>query len=236
MGLMGLLMVYATIALVAALHGDNVTRAISQSLFSFLGTASVWLSFVTLLFWGLDRLPNKFKCMQDWQPDNLPKLNDIRVADEKLMRIKRSDSLFEIALNVLFLLFWTGALSFPTFFWHHGEPLHFALAEIWQKFFWVIVALGVVDVALSLTNVFFPYWTRPRLLVRLACSLLTLGVIAVISQTEVLLLWQGDSSASVERIYHSTNTAIRYLLYGIGVITIGVVINDIRRWFKCQWH
>ncbi len=137
---------------------------------------------ITAIFFFVDRHQTRLGLTREWDPRRLPKLRDSR-------RIPRADSAAAIVVGLLFLAWWTGVASGSLQLGRLGERGEWTAA--WQGFrellYWPVLLLSTAGLALSVVALFRPYWTRTRLLARVAVD----GALAV---TLGLVLWphRGD--------------------------------------------
>lgn len=113
---------------------------------------------VTFAFAVLEKYALKSGFLEKWDPRRLPPLRDPN-------RIKRSNSLAEIVTLVVACIWWIGFMSSPVMV--NRPNVHIVLAPAWRYYFWWIVVLFAVTIATSCANLFRPYWTRLRAIVRL---------------------------------------------------------------------
>jgi hypothetical protein len=146
----------------------------SHSLITTIGLfwTSFWTSFwpmaffmigsITTVFAVLERVQNKSKFMEEWDPRKLPPVRDPN-------RIAISASVTELIANIVFCTwwaFWVGELWYPTLI--HFAGVTIKLAPTWRYFFWGFLLLGVGNTVLAAMNLFRPYWSSGRASLRLA--------------------------------------------------------------------
>jgi hypothetical protein len=134
---------------------------------SYLHMENLWSTvifftfFTTLAFAIIENSGAKLQGLHYWNPRKLPPVRDSN-------RIPRSGPLFEIALSVIFNVWFVGM------FWplqsvdFYGAQI--TLAPVWKSLFWSFLALAVVNVTLAGVNVVRPYWTPLRATFRLLCD------------------------------------------------------------------
>src|SRR5260370_2421258 len=150
-------LVWITVAIFRPVHPR-------QSLIATIG--SFWTSFwpmacfmggsITTVFAILERVQDKSKFMEQWDPRKLPPVRDPN-------RIPLSTSVTELTVNIVFCswwLWWAGGHWYPTLI--HLAGVTVTLAPAWLYFFWGYFLLGVVNTVASAVNVFRPYWTLER--------------------------------------------------------------------------
>ncbi|HUO97403.1 MAG TPA: hypothetical protein VMU01_01975 [Rhizomicrobium sp.] len=126
---------------------------------------NLWSAFavVTVIFAVIERQGMNPASLDKWNPKTLRP-----VADRS--RIPRSTSIGDIIGNLILLaLFAAGYLSHNVY----TSPLgHLTLSPVWVPFCQISVAIGIVEIALSASNLFTPYWTLARIFAR---ALIDLG-------------------------------------------------------------
>jgi hypothetical protein len=158
---------------------------------------SFWTSFwpmtlsmigsVTIIFAILERVQQKSRFMEQWDPRKLPPVRDPN-------RIPLSNSVMELTANMVLCgwwLWWAGGRWYPT-------QVHFAsvtvtLAPVWRYFFWGYLLMYLVNIVSATVNIFRPYWTAERAAIRLfsdstalaICWVMRLNIIAGISVVNV---------------------------------------------------
>lgn len=153
----------------------------------YLHMENLWMTvfycvfFTTLAFVIVEKSGAKVEGLNTWSPRKLRPVRDPN-------RIARSGPLGEIAVTVVFSVWFVGA------FWPHPAIDLFGAqitpAPVWQTIFWSFLVLAAANVALAGVNLFRPYWTRLRAGLRLLfdgvggalfCWLLKAQVLAGIS-------------------------------------------------------
>jgi hypothetical protein len=140
---------------------------------------------VTIVFAVLERTHAQTGFLENWDPRKLPAVRDPN-------RIPRSNSVTELIVGVLFIVWWVDAFWSRTMF--RLPALQITLAPVWRYFFWGFLFVSVVNIALAAENLSRPYWTRLSASIRLAsdgagsilfCWLLRANVLAVITVPNV---------------------------------------------------
>jgi hypothetical protein len=139
------------------------------------------MGIVTLVFAILERTHAQQHILESWNPRKLPPVRHPSL-------IPRSTSAIELAVNLAVLLWWIANMAAP-FSFHLGD-LHILFTGQWQIFFWAILALTLANAGLACLNLVRPFWTAPRITVRLLvdlvgagffCWLLKAGVVAAVT-------------------------------------------------------
>jgi hypothetical protein len=179
---------------------------------------------ITIVFAILERIQQKSKFMEKWDPRKLPPVRHPN-------RIKLSTSISELTVNIVFCswwLWWAGGHWYPT-------QIHFAgvtvtMAPVWRYFFWGYLLMGAVNATAAAVNVFRPYWTLPRAAFRLLsdstavaiCWVMKVNIIAGISVVNVA----PEKTAMVAHVINST--AAKLFPWAIALCAL-VTLSDIYR-------
>ena len=176
--------------------GINVSRAAhsGKSLIEALG--SFWTAFwpmaffmvgaITVVFAVLERLQAKSNFMDQWDPRKLPPVRDPN-------RIPISASFIEVTFNLVFCIWLLAGMWYQTSL--HFPGVSITLAPVWTYLFWGFFSLTAANVIASGANLFRPYWSRTRALVRLVsdcigsalfCWLLKANIFVSISVRDIV--------------------------------------------------
>jgi len=181
-------LVWITVAIFRPVHpGQSLSATIGSFWTSFWPMAFFMVGSITTVFAILERVQDKSKFMQQWDPRKLPPVRDPN-------RIPLSTSVTELTVNIVFCswwLWWAGGHWYPTLI--HFAGVTVTLAPVWRYFFWGYFLLGVVNTVASAVNVFRPYWTLERAVFRLLsdgagsaiCWLMKANIVAAISVVNV---------------------------------------------------
>jgi hypothetical protein len=199
--------------------------------FGFISTALVYAAVITLVFWFFERNQVRFGFLDKWNPAKLAPATD-------KLQINRNDSIFDLVFETLFMLWWVGAISFATTFYHHGKPVPFTMSDAWEPYWWPIVALSVSSIAHSIINLLAPYWTRPRLLARIVLNIIGISIAYLIFQEDVLIL---VSDPTFEIRNHGNAAAVlnkwaHGVLVVVALVMLMEIYGDLRRLFAQANH
>lgn len=139
--------VTAGLALIkGALWATEPGQAIAQFLGSLWWGAASAIGSVTIVFALIERFGGtSAKRHLHWKPAELPELNASKPSIY--------ESVFEVAVGILILLWWFGLFPTPQF----NGNFRLVAAPIWQTLFWPVAALMVLQLAFNLVR-----WLRPR--------------------------------------------------------------------------
>ena len=133
---------------------------------------------VTLIFAVLQWTETRTHFLEQWEPRKLPRVRDPH-------RISRGNSIVEVGMGVLFVLWWIGYVSSPVLF--DGPTFRLVLAPVRVYFFWGYLLVALFNIGLAIRNLQRPYWTGLRAMLRLLsdlaggtlfCWLMTQNIIA----------------------------------------------------------
>jgi len=126
---------------------------------TFMFSVLMGASTVTIVFVVLDRVKDRATFLDAWQPSQLPPVRDPN-------HISRLSSTFEIAVNVIFLVWWAsymGSLRLIDL-----PEVTVTLAPQWMWFYWGFVVMTIANIVFSCVNLVRPRWTLVRATQRLA--------------------------------------------------------------------
>ena len=157
------ILVWIGIAVSRAAHsGQSVIASLVSFWTAFWPMAFFMIGSITTVFAVLERVQNKSKFMEQWDPRKLPPVRDPN-------RIPLSNSIFEVAVNVVFCTWLIGGEWYQTVL--HFSGVSITLSPAWRYFFWGFVLIALANTAASAMNVFHPYWTVARAGIRLTSDL-----------------------------------------------------------------
>jgi hypothetical protein len=125
---------------------------------TFISSAFIAASTVTLLFAVLDRLKDRAGLLDAWQPGKLPPVRDPS-------HISRASSSIEVAANLIFLVWCAAYLGTQRLI--DVPELRVTAAPQWMWFYWGFVAMTLANIAFSCYNLVRPRWTMRRAALRL---------------------------------------------------------------------
>lgn len=218
-------LVWIAVAITRPAHsGQSLQMTIASFWTSFWPMTLSMMASVTIIFAILEKVQQKSKFMEKWDPRKLPAVRDPN-------RIKLSNSVTELTANAVLLgwwLWWAGGHWYPS-------QVHFAtvtviLAPVWRYFFWGYLLMYLVNIGISTVNIFRPYWTPERAAFRLLsdstsvviCWVMRFNIIAGISVVNV-------APEKTAMIAHVINWwAARLFPWAIGLCAL-VALYDVYR-------
>ena len=128
-------------------------------------SSSLWFSAfaavtaVTLAFACIEQVQRaRPHFLEDWNPRKLPPIRSSNL-------IPRPSSSFELAIGLLFIVWWSAHMSSPTVAIYQAFRLE--LSPTWPYLFWGFLCVGVINMGLAAVNLVLPYWTGLRAIIRL---------------------------------------------------------------------
>jgi hypothetical protein len=216
-------LIYVALTVITAVTGGDPVGAVIRGTASFAGTVLFYVAAVTVVFALLERYQVRIGLFDNWRPAQLAPVQDS-------LRISRGESLFDLTVSVIFLGWWLDLIRFPLAV--HGDvALPFKLSAAWHPFWWGILLLSALDLALALANLMKPYWRWDRLLLRIALNLTGLLILhALFQQPELVVLNQAaELSANVQRLVDLVNRGVHVALAVLALIFVIELVQDVRR-------
>jgi hypothetical protein len=171
------------------------------------------------------------------------------VADRN--RIKHSSSVADIIGNLIGIgFFLAGYLSITTYpvipgfifadghLVARGLPLgHITVSPQWVAYWQFIMVIAVVEIAFAAANLFQPYWTTGRALLRMVIDLVKTAAFCWLLQSHLLreFVVQGASPDGVAGLFRLSDLAAQYALPFGGAMGLIIVITAIWRMVR-QGH
>jgi hypothetical protein len=204
--------------------GQSLIATIGLFWTSFWPVTLFWVGGVTIVFAILERVQNKAKFMEDWDPRKLPPVRDPN-------RIPLSTSVAELIANLVFCTWWifvVGELWYPALI--HFAGVTITLAPTWRYFFWGYLLVGVLNAAASAVNIFRPYWTLQRAVFRLLtdsigsalCWVMKANIVASINVVNV-------APEKTAQVAHAINWWAAKLFPWAVVFCGLIILSDVRR-------
>jgi hypothetical protein len=181
-------LVWIAMAIYRPAHfGPSLPAMVGSFWTSFWPMAFSMIGSVTIIFAILERVQQKSRFMEKWDPRKLPPVRDPN-------RIPLSNSIAELTANMVLFgwwLWWAGGRWYPTTV--HFGSVTVTLAPVWRYFFWGYLVIYLVNIGVSAVNILRPYWTPERAALRLLsdstgvaiCWVMRLNIIAGISVVNV---------------------------------------------------
>ena len=157
------ILVWIGIAVSRAAHsGQSFVQAAGSFWTAFWPMAFFMVGSITTVFAILERVQQKSKFMEQWDPRKLPPVRDPN-------RIPLFNSLVEVTANLVFFSWLIGGAWYQTVL--HFSGVSITLAPVWRYILWGFLFLAAANTVGAAVNVFRPYWTVTRASLRLAGDL-----------------------------------------------------------------
>jgi hypothetical protein len=181
---------------------------------------------ITVIFASWER-SGKAGFLRNWKPSRLP-------PPERGLR-PRFAIATEIAVNVVFILWWQGLIRFQPFF---PYPVHLsvALAPVWIAWHWEILAYAVLGIAADLVALARPGWSRTNTGLRVGRYLYGVAILGFVFQAGH---WVEVSSPVVApQVLQTIQTNFDLgMRVGIGCAVLGMLVQvglDLWRAYRRQ--
>lgn len=179
--------------------------------------AGVWqgalsaAAIVTILFAVLERTGFAADHVRNWRPDQLPP------AEHPASR--RWESAIEIGIGIAFILWWTGSFALPIPSNRGGLVLE--AAPVWADYYWPILALAVIQLAIALVKWLRPGWRVVRFALGIINAVATLLLIAGLHRAGSWVVVRATTMEPAEaaRVAESVNLAL-----GVGMVAVAMVM------------
>lgn len=195
------------------LWGTNPGQIAVDYLGSLWWGAASAIGSATIVFALIERFGgSSAKHMRRWKPGDLPELNASHPSVY--------ESIFEVTLGVLFLLWWFGLLPTPRF----GGNFRLVEAPVWQDLFWPVAALLVSQLSFNLVRWLRPRWKAVRGLLGIvnAVSVIIIAAIVFRAGRWITVVSNGGDASQIASLQSALDLACRI---GMVVIVITFVLN-----------
>ena len=218
-----LVAIYGALAVYRVFIGQNLIQAAIQNAHSaaFAFVLGVGALLLTLMI--LERQNVSLTLFKRWHPAQLPSLASKAV-------IPRSESVFEIIFGVVFIVWWLGQLDFASHFPREGHIFEVALSGAWQPYFYPILMLSLIELALAIINVAQPVRTAAKACVRMMVALASLFIASQLLQADALLTITGqvEQVDNFARVKRWLEWSVDSILVVIVVVYVFEVVSDWR--------
>lgn len=158
---MGMGLVFAIAIVVASVRALGSDRAMSVVIRGVGGAleAAIWMfGVITVVFIALERTKTDVRIAKGWDPKRLPQ-DHIR-APRPLF-----DSLFALAFDAVFILWWVRVVDFPNDVPGRGNSMELHFSQAWDQVHTPVLVLAVVTAAVHIADIVHPAWSRLRAVV-----------------------------------------------------------------------
>lgn len=215
------------IGVVSALLGDrNIVEMfvhITSDLWGFFFAA---VAIVTLGFALFERYGGPVDQLIRWTPEQLP---------APLARRKGQwEAAFEVGMSIAFLLWWTGAIRFPTI--AATSAVRVEPAAIWDQYYLPILLLASAQLAVNLVKWLLPRLWRTAALLSIGVSVATIAVAAGLYKAGawVTVVATDKAGEDMTRLTESVNLSIRIALIVMMVIMAMQALGELWKLVRGQ--
>jgi hypothetical protein len=203
-------------------RADHPGAALFASLEPWWLACTYSLFFNTLIFALLDRSQARQHLLNGWNPRSLPAVRDHNA-------ISRGGTIFELTVVVATLATWIQLDAFRRVFHVFGTTI--TLSSSWPYFFWALVLVTVVGIAISCMNLSNPRWTRLTASLRLGTDCYSFALVYLLCRTNLLQSFSvsGVSSGDAVNFVGSFNHWVASSAIWVVVVGVVVVFFDVRR-------
>jgi hypothetical protein len=214
------------VAAIALLTEPRATRAAMQVLVGFFWIALDAAALVTLLFVLLDRRHARFRFLDVFDARKLG-VGLLGTRFAPLGEIPRRETVFDLAVVAILLLWWTDVLVFPRVVASVKVELGAALTALYLP----VIALCTIDLVRLGVEFAHPYRTLPRIGVAVASNVawLVLLGLAFFSPDLLQAAPSIEDPAEIERVVTIAERVFRAALLGVGAWTASQLWADLAR-------
>lgn len=219
------------IATVRGLGSDEPFRAAWRGMGSAIEIALVAFAVVTALFIAAERGKLDLKWADKWNPRDLPRDN-----------IRQPKTLFEtaiqLAVDILFLLWWTKVVSFPAEIpAQDGRSVAFAFSPAWEAVYWPVLSLSVGATLVHAADMVHPAWTRVRSLVSIAGHTAGLAILWVLYASQPLVemtVLNGPGTENTDRVVSIADSVVQVWLAVTALMWAGAIVLELHRLWRTR--
>jgi len=210
-------------AVKVALGEGGFIQTTIQQLASFPGTWLVVAGILTLVFAVFERSGERLSGAVDWHPEVL------RQRDASA-RIPVGETLFDMVVALVALLWWNGALRWPLQVEHAGETYAWSLPEISVVVVVFVNVLLVVDLVFAAFKLIRHYWRPSIRAMDIVINLIWVGLLLWVVQADTVLLYaNGPLPEALESLQTALELSIRLSLMVVVAILGWEVLSQGRR-------
>ena len=210
----------------SALHGDPLRHAL-DAMQAYPGRALMVFAWTTLGFAALDFAQARLRIGSDWDPRNLPR---VVVPNDQISRLRTMCELvFQLVVLVWFLL-----LPGAPFLMLGPAAAIVEFGEVARMAYVPLLLLILATAALHLVDFIRPYWTRQRVLMRVAVAVTSLIVFTLLAAAEPLFVTAIRSegardAAAIERLVSGIDAGFRIGFAVAAMVSIIEIVKLLRQ-------
>ncbi len=222
------MLVWVSLEIFDPFYHSHVLTAMGQAWGSFWITTIVAVGIVTIVFAIIERIDYEKKFMENWDPRKLPPVRDPN-------RIPRFNSVFELAANGVFAVWWLNWMSSLTLLDRGGVRI--VLAPAWHPYYWAMLAVALANIALAAVNLAHRYWTWRRGILRLILEIAGAIPICWLFKANILaqIVLPNLSAARATGLVNSINLNMaRSFPYAVACCAIVIVLSNTFRLIRLR--
>lgn len=131
------------------------------------------IGIVTSVFAVLEHQRVRITALDRWEPASLPVTGNRRA-------VPRTETVISLVFSLTMLMWWTELIRLPDIFKFSVGSIRFVAAPIWTSMFVPVLITVLASVALTFVDLVRPWRTLPVSVARIAVSLGSAGIVAVI--------------------------------------------------------
>jgi hypothetical protein len=146
------------IAAVRALGSDRAMAVIIGGIGGAIEMGIWMFGVITVVFVVMERTKANIQIAKGWNPKSLP---------EDHIRAPRPlfDSVFALAFDAIFILWWIKVVDFPNDAPGHNNSMELHFAQAWDQLHTPILILALLTAAVHIADILHPAWSRLRAIV-----------------------------------------------------------------------
>ncbi|MDP3739600.1 MAG: hypothetical protein Q8R02_19585 [Hyphomonadaceae bacterium] len=221
----GVGLVFALVMVITAVKALKSERAMAMVITGIGGAieAAIWMfGVITVVFIVMERTRTDVRIARGWNPKALPQ-DHIRKPRPLF------DTLFALAFDTIFILWWIKVVDFPNDIPGRGNSMELHFAEAWASMHTPILALALLMAAVHVSDIVHPAWSRLRSAVSILGHVGGIAVLWVLGRSGPLVSVTAatEESTRAAELAGSINAVFGYSLAIVGLfwaIGIGVEV------------
>jgi hypothetical protein len=211
----GVGLVFALVMVITAVKALKSERAMAMVIGGVGGAieAAIWMfGVITVVFIVMERTKADVRIARGWNPKALPQ-DHIRKPKALF------DTLFALAFDAIFILWWIKVVDFPNDVPGRGNSMEMHFAEGWAQMHTPILVLALLTAAVHVSDIIHPAWSRLRSAMSILGHLGGLAVLWVLIRSGPLVsvTAAAEESQRALELAGSINAVFGYSLAIVGL-------------------
>ncbi len=205
----------------AAVNAQDTGQMWGHALNAAWNGAIYAVGFVTVVFAILESQQVRITALDNWQPAKLPEPQDGR-------EVPRSESLFNLIVNLTFLMIWIDVIRVPQLAMWGGDEVQFVPSAIWSAVHIPIIVTVLGTIATSCVDLMRPWRTVLFSLLWIANTLAFAAIVVVVLRAEhwIDVVAPGVLHDRATRGDYWINQSIEWGLFVVLAITLFEAIHE----------